>query len=371
MDLALFFGASFGLLAAFWLGRAPPVVVVTSDAEADAAIKAFAASDDEKRAFDASTGGVRKHMHYLAPAFSMLSESKGMPPYRYLWLTKVAEPPPEEAVEFAELPCSPLRESDAAEGTSALSQRFAEDGYLFFRGALEELLLFNLRRALFETVQRILAPGTDVVEGIFGAKEPMFGPQALQRLKDYETMVSSEHYMAVRTSAALQAHVALLFEQGATLRIIDLHSPRLIEPHGPTTRPHQDYNFNRWRTDFVTAWVPLVNMPTSMGGLALVRDSHKRGKLEHDDKHERLNWVDVSKLSGPVEWLSAEFRMSDVLLFSPLMLHSGLLNRTDRIRASVDFRFAMARVISADTSGGASNGVTGSGGGAVCGAPAT
>jgi len=95
------------------------------------------------------------------------------------------------------------------------------------------------------------------------------------------------------------------------------------------------------------------------GRLALRLDSAKEGLYEHwwrgalqlgvaETIEEVAAWSDSGAvvLGGFVKpgaevytWARSDCRIGDVLIFHPMMLHRGLVNASDRVRMSVDFRF--------------------------------
>lgn len=101
--------------------------------------------------------------------------------------------------------------------------------------------------------------------------------------------------------------------------------------------PHQDISYNRHMTDFITIWVPLVDIDEECGGVIVYEGSG------HDQEH-------------PVQSFSSEFwqrgvsvgaykpthcKMSagDILVLNKRIIHGSRSNQSDRTRISIDFRF--------------------------------
>lgn len=93
---------------------------------------------------------------------------------------------------------------------------------------------------------------------------------------------------------------------------------------------HQDYAF--WGVnDMVTTWLPLMEIPDNLGGLALKRGSHLGPPLE------------LRQLTGAdEEWVTANYQPGDVLAFHCLTAHASLPNRRQSVRLSGDFRWLQA-----------------------------
>ena len=68
---------------------------------------------------------------------------------------------------------------------------------------------------------------------------------------------------------------------------------RVMFPSGiaKTTPPHQDFIFIQGTPEMWTCWIPLGPCPNSMGGLAVLRGSHKRGVLP---VFQRASFIEVA-----------------------------------------------------------------------------
>lgn len=90
---------------------------------------------------------------------------------------------------------------------------------------------------------------------------------------------------------------------------------------------HQDFAF--WGVnDMMTSWVPLMDVPEPLGGLALRPGSH-------------LGPPVPLRLMEPEEggWATTDYRAGDVLVFHCLTAHAALPNTLDQLRLSGDFRW--------------------------------
>ena len=112
------------------------------------------------------------------------------------------------------------------------------------------------------------------------------------------------------------------------------------------TPPHQDHFFIRQTDQFRTAWVPLMLIGQDAGPLAIAKNSHRMGLLEHVEHDTAYSYifrgrkqrgVPMDRLNGP--WLTTDYAPGDLLLFHSLSVHRALPNRSDRIRLSLDGRF--------------------------------
>lgn len=102
---------------------------------------------------------------------------------------------------------------------------------------------------------------------------------------------------------------------------------------------HQDHAYVGGSVDTVTAWVPLQDVDWPMGPLLAIPGSHGGGEQLHSLKlGERIS----PRLSMAGEyWIRMlPLKRGDVLFFHSLLLHSGQVNLSDRVRYSIQARYA-------------------------------
>jgi hypothetical protein len=80
----------------------------------------------------------------------------------------------------------------------------------------------------------------------------------------------------------------------------------------------------------ITTWVPLTDIPKSLGGLALLPGSHLGPQ------------VGLELLEGPEPgWATTDFHVGDVVAFHCLTAHAAMPNRRDDVRLSGSFRWVL------------------------------
>jgi hypothetical protein len=251
--------------------------------------------------------------------------------------------------------------SDARDNVAELRARMERDGYVFLPGYLDRAEVLAARRAILERAagQDALADGVDLIEGVLKPdvrvsfkQELTAGTPELQRLLFQGRMMAFfERYLA------------------GEVRHFDFIWLRSVAP-GLGTAPHGDSVFmNRGTTNLYTAWTPLGDIDERLGGLIVLENSHTREDIkstygqrdvdtycEDDPGAERYRttgeWAWNGKVSDdPVElreqlgtrWLTADYRMGDLLVFPMYTLHASLDNQTpDRLRLSTDTRYQLA-----------------------------
>ena len=255
-----------------------------------------------------------------------------------------------------------LRDSSDAVGDAAvLRQRMERDGYLFLPGYLDRDQVVAARRAILTRAagQDALQEGADLMEGALkpgvrvGFRQDLTaGTPELQRLLFEGRMIE-------------------FFERflGGEVLHFDFIWLRSVSP-GRGTAPHGDSVFmNRGTTNLFTAWTPLGDIDLRLGGLIVLENSHTQEEVrntygqrdvdtycEDDPDAERYrttgDWAWNGQVSDdPVElreqlggrWLTAEYRMGDLLVFPMYTLHASLDNQTEnRLRLSTDTRYQLA-----------------------------
>lgn len=120
---------------------------------------------------------------------------------------------------------------------------------------------------------------------------------------------------------------------------------RYITPHSQTSAvpPHKDNQYNSHLTNFVTVWIPLVNIDSLCGGVnfypnedSSVKAPTKTKKQDDNYWHEPIN---VSQLPC----VSPHLSVGDVLIFDPNIIHGSAPNNAEHIRYSLDIRLFSER----------------------------
>ena len=226
----------------------------------------------------------------------------------------------------------------------------AEDGYLFVPGLLD-------RAAVEAAREELLAHQDELTQDY---------PMRSRRMRD------------VLQGETLLGFFGALF--GAAARSYDFIWLRHQHPGQAATLPHCDLVFmSRGTPDVLTCWTPFGDVAPGGGGLLILEDSHRTspqrlaGYLEQDVdtycengpnadavrsgdmrwehwRHEAgLDWG--GEISGDAvalreewggRWLTADYRMGDVLVFTMRTVHAGTDNHTGGIRLSTDSRYQRA-----------------------------
>ncbi|MDE0965561.1 MAG: phytanoyl-CoA dioxygenase family protein [Candidatus Latescibacteria bacterium] len=272
-----------------------------------------------------------------------------------------------------------LRHSDDAHGDYAeLRRRMQEDGYLFLPGLLDREAVLTARR---EIAQRLADAGH--LHPDHPSEACIAAPGA--RI-DFLASVAQDN---PQLDAVLYAGSMMEFYQnflGGPVRHYDYTWFRVKTPDGRATEPHYDVVYmGRGTRQLYTSWTPFSDVEMDMGGLMVLENSHRQQEListygqtdvdrycENDatshrllatareqqrdltsDERRQVQWQSPTfgayspdavatrqTLGG--RWLTAEYRMGDLLIFSMYTMHASADNHTEQIRLSSDSRYQLA-----------------------------
>ena len=235
--------------------------------------------------------------------------------------------------------------NEALTDSAELQQRMKNDGYLFFRQLLDADRLMNLRREMLELMQQggWLVAGTDPVLGIANvdarSTEGDLGYtdvyHQVYRLQSFHAMAHSAEILDVLQQVTGSPMMPL------PQKVARLWFPKFTQHTTPT---HQDFVHFQGTLENLTCWSPVGECPRELGGLAVLKGSHKVGRVL--DHHFSLGAGSLNldaeshpELAG-LEWLTTDYQVGDTLVFPALTIHKALPNITeDRLRVSLDNRY--------------------------------
>ena len=216
---------------------------------------------------------------------------------------------------------------------AALRAMWERDGYLFFRGVLDIAAIDELRRDYLDGLV-----GRGVVDP--GAVHPVWNGASLEgfypRFEAIEKSGALERFVATPTVHAVFAQILGEEPYWVPMPVCRALPPMPGRKVGdPLLMPHQDGFHNRG-LGFRVAWIPLMHIDEATGGLAVAEGWHRRGFIHDPDDapHYRVTHSPVPN----EDWRRADYAPGDVVVFDIMTPHSGLANRSDRFRLSVDLR---------------------------------
>lgn len=232
------------------------------------------------------------------------------------------------------------------------AEKFTEDGYLVVEDVLQLEDLAPLITVISEVVDvradELYNAGTisDVFEDLpferrwytilqeCGRENEVFG---------WHTLVFSEALFNLITHPKVLDVVETIIGNE-----IQFNGDFWVRPKLPneklTTLPwHQDsaYMPHTENDTHLTVWLPLVDVQTENGALQFLPGSHTAGlQTYHRVKGEAFAVPVLSPTSSHSNIDTLEMKKGDLLIFNNLVFHRSLLNRSDTIRWSVDFRYS-------------------------------
>jgi ectoine hydroxylase-related dioxygenase (phytanoyl-CoA dioxygenase family) len=237
----------------------------------------------------------------------------------------------------------PMRASNDLLGNpTALRERLDEDSYLYFEKVLDDRRINALRKAML----LILAERKWVVRHPLLMQGAAIAPPAregddeyfevydeIQRLEEFHTLAHDADLMAIMRQVVGERAFP------HPLKIARLSFPANYEISTP---PHQDYPNNQGTTNLTAASIPVGNIPKELGGIAVLRGSHRFGALPLEPHAGAGNRQAVlpQRMLEELRWVTTEYSAGDVLLFPALTVHASMHNASEFfMRISVDYRY--------------------------------
>jgi hypothetical protein len=210
-----------------------------------------------------------------------------------------------------------------------LRKQLATDGYLFFRGLLPPE---QVRAACAAVLSRLSDGGWADESGT---------PSGEQRALNSIDALSDPAFRAALMCAEFNRIPYLTPLRTVVRRILGPRAfsypakvLRAVYPEAPGKRTrgryiHYDYGVGGGQ-DMLTSWLPLMDIPVSLGGLAVQPGGH----YWPPQRPRPL-------AGGEPGWATAHYRPGDVLIFHCLTPHAALANTGYTLRISGDFRWQL------------------------------
>jgi hypothetical protein len=102
--------------------------------------------------------------------------------------------------------------------------------------------------------------------------------------------------------------------------------------------PHQDASYNDHVKDFVTVWMPLVEINEQCGGVTIY-DGRKDGVIPTTTLVKHGVWFEGVSVQGLTAIDCVPMVPGDILIFNPYIVHGSMPNISKKMRFSIDCRF--------------------------------
>jgi hypothetical protein len=235
---------------------------------------------------------------------------------------------------------------------TALRDRAEEDGFLFFRSFLPVEPLWELRRQILGIVQRYgwLRSDTPLMEGVADLDAVAASDARDKSL--YAIGVTQDAYRDIQRLELFHTiphHPKLIALYQQLFQAEVLPHPRHIarvllpSPSFAPTPPHQDYIYIHGTHRFWTCWFPLGDVPVGLGGLSILRGSHREAVLDVV-RGRGAGGLEAILCGKDYTWVQDDYRCGDIITFPSHTVHKGLPNNQGaKIRLSCDIRYQPAK----------------------------
>ena len=252
----------------------------------------------------------------------------------------------------------PLKECDAGiDDPAALQRALQQDGYVFLRSALDADEVLSARAEVFGRLAAVGEIAPPAIDGIATGES-----RRRETAGDLDAFWKSvsEGPALRRVSHGARLRDVMQAVLGAPARPHDMIYLRPAAV-GRCTRLHYDYPFFAGRSNAIhTAWIPLGDAPVSDGPLVVIEGSRAFSDLlepiqnidytadrsndtVQSAAYERQNTEHPITLVGErgARFLTTDFRLGDLMIFSGFLMHGSLDNQSPRgrVRLSVDVRY--------------------------------
>ena len=238
------------------------------------------------------------------------------------------------AISIEELPDS----SPLLADPERLRERWKKDGVLFFRNVISHVAIAKVRDEYLARLKEIGVVASDETESNWSGRDRLDG--ALAR------PIGDDVWRGLVADPSFDHVVRTFLGEAPNWVPIVVHRSAPPLPAGASPEifgaRHQDGIYN-YGIDFITCWVPLMDIDDEVGGLAVAPGSHK-GSLYPADVFKNPNQR-VGIPSGAIPdaaWRRPDYKVGDLLMFHSMTAHAGLPNRSGKLRLSMDVRFLPA-----------------------------
>ena len=233
---------------------------------------------------------------------------------------------------------------------------FETKGYQVFEQVIPLEYIESCRAFLAEQIEATLKPvqdeigcqsDADILSFIKKINEEPNGLGIESLSKATRDTLSGHFSLEARMSTLLQ-EIACSTKLVSILKTI-LKSSKVYMHMPPTARfvlpgniyagvpPHQDISYNKHMTDFVTVWVPFVDIDEECGGVIIFDGSGQHPEYVVHKQYSNF-WLEAVPTDG-FRPNSCQIKPGDVLILNKLIIHSSSPNKSRRTRISTDFRF--------------------------------
>jgi hypothetical protein len=238
------------------------------------------------------------------------------------------------SIDIEELPDS----SPLLAHPEKLRERWRNDGTLYFRNVISHDAIARVRDEYLARLKEIGVVAADDTQSNWNGNDRLDGGLARP--------IGDHVWRDLVASPSLDGVVRTFLGEAPNWVPIVVHRAAPPAPAGADPEVfgarHQDGIYN-YGIDFITCWIPLMDIDDEIGGLAVVPGSHKGSLYPPDVFKDPNRRVGIPSGAIPDEaWRRPDYKIGDLLMFHSMTAHAGLPNRSGKLRLSTDIRFLPA-----------------------------
>ncbi len=237
-----------------------------------------------------------------------------------------------------------------ADITDAIAEHYIQQGYLVVKGFLPPSLLQDHLAFLETSLAREVWPifnrlGLTPDDPELSKKVSHLIRENLLPDAEDEQLLLGHFPLTTRLADNIKPIAAHLGNSPLLKRILrsatlNMHMPPMFRYVLPgytpaAVPPHQDISYNTHLPDFLTVWIPLVEITQECGGLVVYEGSQRAYTEVATAPNGWLEALDVSRFNG-LQLIDLE--PGDAVLLSPRIIHASAPNTSQRMRISMDLR---------------------------------
>lgn len=231
-----------------------------------------------------------------------------------------------------------VESNDLLNDPAALRKRLEDDGYLFLRDMLPGDDMLELRRRMLEFCRDAgwLIKGSELMDGLTNHEPIMEGDEPWQPV--YAGIQSLELFHRMKLNERVHRVMDDLFQEPVFALPMSIARIAFPNDNERGTQPHQDWLYVGGSTETISCWAPVGDIPEHVGGLRVLKGSHKAGFLKPEAAQGPGG--NIVPIDPTLEWVQSDYRNGDLLMFKALTVHAAAPNHTpDTLRLSIDFRY--------------------------------
>ena len=231
----------------------------------------------------------------------------------------------------------PFHDSEPdCQDAEGLRQRLNEEGYLFFKGRIPKSDV----EAVYNDIWRLCMEQNWVDSDGKILVDPPIVEGEERFFEVYDPLQKLESFHALAHHFTILEPLALVLSEPVFVHPRNIGRISFPQATYFATPPHQDFPLIQGASETFTGWFPLMDCPKELGGLTVLKGSHKEGLYRVQDA-QGAGGMAISTEKLEYEWVSCDYEAGDLLIFHSHTVHKALPNITqDQIRISADYRYS-------------------------------